>query len=195
MPSRHFPSGRTAVLFLAAAAVMLFLHLFFRRRASYGVRRLDCQSGSPERLIALCAAKQYSDDLYEGKTQRNGICFTVRIFRTAQFRENSFQELRAKARGVLPEHEKVIGLFTGGRYAKVHFIVCDRVSAVALGRIAGNTKKNLNRTEMLFYAVLSLEDEALYLPEIFDGLEYLQVKRYAAFCDLAAEFCRPAASP
>lgn len=177
-----------SVLFLAAVAIILSLHLYFRNHAVYHVFQFACKHGSLENLIAYYSAIKRSDDLYEGKTiQRKGICFTIRIIQMDSLEISSFKEIKAKMKRVMPDREKTVGLYSGGLHAKVYLIVCNHVTAQALNKIAENTKKNLNRTECLFYAVISLEDALLHFPDVYDGLEYLQVKRYESFCDIVME--------
>ena len=173
-----------SALFLAAAAALLFLRLYFRSRAYYGIDRLECKSGRAERLAALFAAKQYADDLYESTLQRDGISCTVRIVQMDCLHETGFQAIRARMRSGLPKREKRVGLFSGGRTAQIVFVVCDRATPAALDKVAAIPKTDLNRTECRFYAVLSLADGSVYFPAVFDGLEYLQVKRYAVFCEM-----------
>lgn len=182
--SAWVPAAAFSALFLAAVAALIFLRLYFRNHAYYGIDRLECKIGCAERLAALFAAKQYADDLYESTLQQNGISCTVRIVRTDCFRETDYHAIRARMRSGLPKREKRVGLFSGGRYAQIVFVVCDRATPAALDKVAAVTKSNLNRTECRFYAVLSLADAALYFPAVYDGLEYLQVKRYAVFCEM-----------
>lgn len=178
------PAAVFSAVLLAAVASLLLLRLYFRRHAAYGIATLDCRNESPERLAALFAAKRYAEDLYEGTTQRNGIRCTVAIVQTECLQESGFRKIRTRIKTALPDRETRVGLFSGGRYAQIVFVVCDRATPEAIGKAAAITKSNLHRTECLFYAVLSRADASLYFPDVYDGLEYLQVKRYAVFCEM-----------
>lgn len=181
------PAVVFSLLFLAAIAALLLIRGYFQSHAVYRMHRFECKDGNIERLVSHFSAKQYSIDYYEGKAQRYGIYCTVSIVQMEYFGEGSFKELRSKMKGASCDRKKTVGLFTGGKYAKICFIVCHGITEKALIKIAENARKNLNRTECLFYAVLSLEEASLYVPVIYDGLEHLQVKRYATFCDMVTE--------
>lgn len=181
------PAMVCAALLLTAAAVLLFLWLYFRSHAAYRMHQLACKHGSLERLIARFSAKQYADAFYEGKVQRDGITYAVRIIQTDELRENRLKEMQSRIRGVFPCRKEAVGLFSIGKYAIVNLIVCNRVTGQVLQKISENTRRNLNRTERVFYAVVSTEDGSLYYPDVYDGLEYLQVKSYAVFCDMVTE--------
>lgn len=181
------PAAVFAALLLAAVAALLFLLLYFRRHAVYRMHQLACKHGSLERLAARFSAKQYADAFYEGKVQRDGISYAVRIIQTDELREDRLKEMQSRIRGVFPCRKEAVGLLSIGKYAIVNLIVCNRATAQALNKIAQNTRKNINRTECLFYTVVSSEDGSLYYPDIYDGLEYLQVKSYAVFCDMVTE--------
>lgn len=181
------PAAVFAALLLAAVAALLFLRLYFRRHAAYCMHQLACKHGSLERLVARFSAKQYADAFYEGKVQRDGIFYTVRIIQTDELEDGRLKEMQSMTRRVFPRRKEAVGLFFAGKLAIVNLIVCNRATAQALNKIAQNTRKNINRTECLFYAVVSSEDGSLYYPDIYDGLEYLQVKSYAVFCDMVTE--------
>lgn len=185
--SAWVPAAAFSALFLAAVAALIFLRLYFRNHAYYGIDRLECKIGCAERLAALFAAKRYAEDLYEGTTQRNGIRCTVAIVQTECLQESGFRKIRTRIKTALPDRETRVGLFSGGRYAQIVFVVCDRATPEAIGKAAAITKSNLHRTECLFYAILSRADASLYFPDVYDGLEYLQVKRYAVFCEMVEE--------
>ncbi|MBQ6432222.1 MAG: hypothetical protein IJJ99_10170 [Oscillospiraceae bacterium] len=181
------PAAVFLAMCLVSVAVMLLLRLHFRSRKAYRMLQVKCPHGNLERLVDCFNAKPYADDLYEGRLQRNGACITVDIVQTDTLQESNFKEIRSRLKRTLPRREQKVGLFSAGKYARVRLIVCKCVTAQALDIIAESTEKNLDRTECLFYAVLSMEDAALYYPDVYDGLEYLQVKRYAAFCDMMTE--------
>lgn len=179
----------TALTALCVCALVL-AHALCKPKSDRELYKLSSVQAAPEQVFPYFHAERLEDGFYRSTTLRNGIFCTMDFFCADTFNAQSREELRSAAKKHAAESQRNVPLYSGGKYARMDFILCKEAEPAMLGWIAANARNNINRTESLFYAVLCTQEKTLYFPRVFDAMEYLKVKRYRQFCETVSELSK-----
>ena len=175
----------TFCVFLAASlGYMIISHLYYRRKKSTGLYHVPCSVAQAQNIACFFHAKPVDDCSYSSVFMQEKTTFCTNIYCVGSLNSGSLKQVKRTAKKAAAKENQSVSAFSAGKYARIDVILCDSVESGFLVKTANNARRLLDRSECLFEVVMCRRQKNVFIPHIFDELDYLQVKRYTQFCGI-----------
>ena len=186
----------TASLFLLFGIMsivpLLLVHYYYEKNAIQQLYQFPCTIPSAEIIASSINAKKLNKNSYFSSIIVDGINYDISVFKVDLLSAKSQKEKNAQMQHRFSE-KNLVPIYSVRKKARINIMVCRNVEKQYLHSLAKNVRHLLDRNECILYAIFCENDHIVYIPQIFDELDYLQIKRYEKFCEIITTICRDTA--
>lgn len=195
-------AAASCIVLLASLGFLVACHVFYQRKKHVGLFRIPCAVAQAQALARCFHAEPVSERCFSSVFTQDKTTFRTNIYSIDRLTSESLKKAKSAAKKTAAKEDRLVPVFSAGNYARIDLILCESVEREFLEKTVDHAGRLLDRSECLFTVVVCIDQKTVYIPHIFDELDYPQVKRYAQFCGILSKMidqftsaCAPEQSP
>ena len=169
------------LLTIAFASVgIAIIWKYYKERAISTWCIQNCEQQEPDTILGFFQAKEIANGCYIAQMSWKNAEYHVDIYDLDHLDKKGVVA-KKRLRKCTQKDEQLLPFYKVAKQSRIQLMLCQTAEEEYLHRIGAEAKHAVNRTECLFQVVYLKDDHLLFLPYIFDNLDYSQIKRYYGF--------------